>query len=466
LIAERAATLPLDVNARALPGDAGSPPGSATKQRPGAPIRFDQIEQRSGGEGAWLDRQTAAGPADEACAGNRHFLVVLGPFGRFTRRLAASLRAAGARCTRVLLNGGDLLDWGFAHAHVYREGLREWPDWLRRTMLKDCVTDIVLYGDTHPYCAKAARVAESLGVTVHVLEQGYFRPFWITLERNGVNGRSRLPQSPAAYRQAAAEAPGPTAPWLPPLTPPAVRNIAAYHLALCLAAPLFARFRLPYPYSLSRQAVGHVTRYLRQRLFRARDRARLAALLEAPGPLFLVILQRPGDSQLCVHSQFARMDSFIEAVVASFAAHAGPEARLLFKSHPLDHGLEPHRQAVGAAAREAGAANRVFFTEIGDFSSMTPHAAGAVTVNSTAGLVAIEAGLPTLALGKAIYNLPGLTHQGSIDTFWTAAEAPDAGLFDAFRKVVMARTQIAGAYATRRGVDLIVPEATRRLLAS
>ena len=410
-------------------------------------------------------RAVPARVCDKASGRGRHFLFIFGPFGPFTRLLAETLRSTGARCSRVLLNGGDVLDWGPSHACVYRGGLPGWGPWLEEMAAREGVTDLVLYGDTHPYCVEAASVATRLSLTVHVLEQGYFRPFWITLERDGVNGRSRLPRTADAYRDAAAQAPEPTVEWLPPLTPPAARNIFAYHLALWLAAPAFARFRLPYDYTLPRQAFGHAGRYIRQRLRRRADRRRLAELLEKPGPLFLAILQRPGDSQLRLHSEIPGVASFIEQVVVSFAAHAPADARLLFKAHPLDHGLEPHREVVADTARAAGVAGRVFFTDIGDFGAMTTHAAGAVTVNSTAGLAAIEAGLPTLALGMAIYDLPGLTHQGDLDSFWTGGEAPDPALFADFRKVVMARTQVSGAYATRRGIDLIVPEATRRLLA-
>src|SRR5579859_3431154 len=402
---------------------------------------------------------------DDAGGRGRHFLFIFGPFGAFTRRLAENLRSTGARCSRILLNGGDVLDWGLDHAHVYRDGLPGWGRWLEARAAAGGVTDLVLYGDTHPYCVEAAAVAARLSLKVHVLEQGYFRPFWITLERDGVNGRSRLPRTPDAYRRAAADAPEPTVQWLPPLTPPAVRNIFAYHLAVWLAAPAFAKFRLPYDYDLQRQALSHTARYIRQRLFRRRDRRRLTAVLETPGPLYLAILQRPGDSQLRLHSAIPGVASFIEQVVASFARSAPTDARLLFKAHPLDHGLEPHREVLTAAARAAGVASRVFFSDIGDFRAMAGYAAGAVTVNSTAGLTAIEAGLPTVALGKAIYDLPGLTHQGGLDSFWTAGEAPDPEFFAAFRKVVMARTQVSGAYATRRGIDLIVPEATRRMLA-
>jgi capsular polysaccharide export protein len=395
----------------------------------------------------------------------RHFLLVCGPFGPFTRRLGETLRASGARCDRVLLNAGDLYDWGRRHGRFYFGPLSRWGAWLEETIRRDGVTDLILYGDAHPYCVEAAKVGAGLSVKIHVLEQGYFRPFWITLERNGVNGNSGLSKDPGVYRRLAPMMPDPEDVWLPPLTPPAVRKIFLYHAAMILGAPAFPMFRAPYSYPVLRQGLGHVRRYLGQKLFRRRHQSHLNGVLQGEGPLFLAIMQRPGDSQLRVHSGFDSPAAFIDHVVASFAEAAPTNARLLFKSHPLDHGLEPHDRDVRDAAARHGVSGRVFFTDVGDLQAIIPRTTGAVTINSTAGLFAIERGLPTVALGSAIYGMPGLTHQYGLDTFWVAPERPDAQLFEAFRRVVMCCTQVSGAYASRQGVDIAVPNVARRLLA-
>ena len=88
-----------------------------------------------------------------------------------------------------------------------------------------------------------------------------------------------------------------------------------------------------------------------------------------------------------------------------------------------------------------------------------------VTVNSTVGLVALEHGIPTLALAGAIYHLPGLTFQGATDDFWRTPEPPDAPLFACFRRVVMHATQINGGLYCRAGIELAVDNASRVLLA-
>src|ERR1700761_3227472 len=123
----------------------------------------------------------SAGPAANN-NNQRHFLLILGPFGQFTSALAANLRGMGAKCSRVILNGGDLHDWGFNHALPYRGDQQGFGAWLSRTVRREQVTDVVIYGDAHPYCAAAKAAAASLGLSLWVMEQGYFRPFWVTLE--------------------------------------------------------------------------------------------------------------------------------------------------------------------------------------------------------------------------------------------------------------------------------------------
>jgi capsular polysaccharide export protein len=91
---------------------------------------------------------------------------------------------------------------------------------------------------------------------------------------------------------------------------------------------------------------------------------------------------------------------------------------------------------------------------------------GVVTVNSTGGVAALELGKPTVALGCAIYGLPGLAHQGGLDRFWSAPEPPDAALFDGFKRTVIALTQVNGAFASRRGAALAAEGVAQRLLAS
>jgi capsular polysaccharide export protein len=422
-------------------------------------VALKQLEPRDG--------SAASDPVEPApAARERRFLFVSGPFGPFSARLAGRLRAEGARCDRVLLNGGDLFDWGLLHARPYFGDSNGFAGWLRATVQRTGVTDLILFGDCHPYCADARALASGLGLRTHVLELGYFRPHWITLERDGVNANSSLPRSPEAVHAAARTMPDEAPATLRPFGVTVVVRNVVYHLFSYLGWPIFPLYRFPYSHSVVMQMVGHVRGLLAHSLLRGHRKRQLTRLVDTPGPLFLALLQRPGDSQLLRHSPFPTVAAFIEGLVASFARRAPAHARLLFKAHPLDHGLERCDAAVARAAAMEGVADRVFFTGSGDLNRLLDRSHGVITVNSTAGLAAIARDRPTITLGAAIYDMPGLTHQNGLDTFWTRPENPEPRLYQAFRRMVMARTQVNGAFESRQGADLAMPELVRRMLSA
>jgi capsular polysaccharide export protein len=396
----------------------------------------------------------------------RHFLFVSAPFGPFAQEVAEQLEAQGARCSRVILNAGDWLDWRRGGRFTYAGRREGWPVWLRRLIGREAVTDMVTYGDSSAYAVAAIGQARDLGLPVHVLEQGYFRPDWITLERDGVNANSRLPRDPTWHLAQAHRAPEPADEVVGRAMPSAVMWIIRYHVAVYLGAPMFPSFRAGYSRSAILQSLGHIVRFFFRDALVHGHAERRRRLMEAQGPLFLALLQRPGDSQLWRHSEFENTADFLEKVVSSFAAHAPADATLMVRPHPLDPGLEPHERTLRWIAEREGVADRVQFVDDGKLHEILPRIDGAVCVNSTAGLAAIEFGRPTIVLGRAIYDMPGLTHQGGLDLFWREPEAPSAKLYDAFRRVVLATTQVNGAFATPRGRALAAPRVAERLMSA
>ncbi len=145
--------------------------------------------------------------------GNRRFLFLQGPHGPFFRELGEMLRRAGAEVWRVGFNRGDQAYWG-RDGYIPFTGAQ--PDWPARCaalmeqhaalMEQHAITDLVLYGDTRFVHAEAVRLAKARGVCVHVFEEGYLRPWWVTYERGGSNGNSRLMGlGVAAMREALAQ---------------------------------------------------------------------------------------------------------------------------------------------------------------------------------------------------------------------------------------------------------------------
>ena len=96
---------------------------------------------------------------------------------------------------------------------------------------------------------------------------------------------------------------------------------------------------------------------------------------------------------------------------------------------------------------------------------MVRQARGLVTVNSTTGTLALSAGVPVKVLGRAIYDIDGITDQGLLDDFWRQPDAPDPDIYDAFCRTLLDRCLIRGGFASEEGLRLLIDAAFRRLTA-
>jgi capsular polysaccharide export protein len=159
------------------------------------------------------------------------------------------------------------------------------------------------------------------------------------------------------------------------------------------------------------------------------------------------------------------MTEVIATVVESFARHAPAACHLVIKNHPLDMGLVNYAQQIATLASRCGVAGRVHYVETGDLALLLRKARGMVTVNSSAGSLALSLGCPTFALSHAIYALPGLTASEDLAGFWSAPQPPDRLLFRAFRNTVIHATQVNGGFYCPAGIGLAVENTWRRLVA-
>ena len=124
---------------------------------------------------------------------SRRFLFLQGPHGPFFNRLGRMLRAAGAQVWRVGFNRGDAVFWRDRASYIPYTGAPEnWGATCAELFTHYGITDLALYGDMRPIHAQAIALAREHGITIHVFEEGYLRPYWVTYERDGANGNSRL----------------------------------------------------------------------------------------------------------------------------------------------------------------------------------------------------------------------------------------------------------------------------------
>ena len=396
----------------------------------------------------------------------RSFLVLQGTASPFFGRLAVALRHRGHVAHRVNFCGGDLFYAGKGESWNYTHKAEELRAWYADRLQAHRPTDILMFGDCRYIHQCVNPAARDHGVRVHVFEEGYVRPHWVTLEQHGVNGRSLLPRDPAWYREQGRNIPA------APRGRPTGYNLRerALHDIWYRAANVLYQSRFPFykshrPRNGLIEYAGLANRALHSRRHRRHAEDSTGMLLAAGRQYYLFPLQLNSDSQIVEHSPFDGMVSAIDRVMRSFARHAPAQAWLVIKNHPLDTGLIDYRRHASRVAQELGMTGRFVFLDAGHLPTLLEHARGAVVVNSTVGLSALHHRRPLIALGTAIYDMDGLTWQGSLDDFWTQGSEPDTALYRRFLDYVVHTTQINGDFYTRTGMAMATEGAVRRLEA-
>ena len=69
-----------------------------------------------------------------------------------------------------------------------------------------------------------------------------------------------------------------------------------------------------------------------------------------------------------------------------------------------------------------------------------------------------------IVLGDAVYDVPGITHQGSLDGFWSNPEAPDMTLYEAFKQVLHSQCLVRGGLASESATRILIENSVERLL--
>lgn len=325
-------------------------------------------------------------------------------------------------------------------------------------------TDVLMFGDCRAVHRPIHAIAEALGLRVFVFEEGYVRPHWLTLERQGVNGRSSLSRDPAWYLERRAETP--PSPIAGSTGYSLYRRAAhdiIYRLANAVYSSRFPRYRSHRPSNGFVEYGGLAWRAIFQKKYEREANAVTRELIDSQAAYYLLPLQLNSDAQIIEHSKFSGIKDVILEVMQSFVSHAPDGALLVIKNHPLDTGLINYRKFSIGLASSLGIADRVRFIDAGHLPTLLESARGVVVVNSTVGLSALHHRRPLMALGDAIYSMAGLTWQASLDSFWREGQMPDVLLYHAFIDYVIEHTQINGDFYTDSGIAMAISGAIRRL---
>lgn len=385
----------------------------------------------------------------------RVFLFLQGPHGPFFNALSKMLRAAGCDVWRVGFNAGDRAFWFNPASYIpYQGSPEDWPQTLEGLFDDRQVTDIVLYGDTRPIHAEAVAQAKARGIQVHVFEEGYMRPYWVTYERGGSNGNSKLMQMSISDMQQALELSDMEAP-LPPSHWGDMRQHvfygALYHWFVMFRNGDYRKFKPHRSIPVTKEFQLYLQRLLLMPILAAQRRIATWRIRSGGFPYHLALLQLEHDSSFQKHSPFSTMGEFLSEIIEGFASGAPQHHHLVVKAHPLEDGRTPLRREVRRLARDHGISDRVHYVRGGKLAQLLNEARTAVTVNSTAGQQVLWRGIPLKVFGRAVYAKPEFVSTQPLPEFFAAASRPDNRAYKDYRRYLLETSQLPGGFYSRKG---------------
>lgn len=399
----------------------------------------------------------------------RRFLFLQGPHGPFFRQLGDMLRRAGAQVWRVGFNRGDQAYWGAQGFLPFHGTQAEWPTEIESLFNRLEITDLVLYGDTRFIHAEATKQARARGITVHVFEEGYLRPWWVTYERGGANGHSRLMDLSIHEMQKALEHSEIDLVDAPAHWGDMRQHVFygfAYHAWVMLANQAYRGFRPHRALGVRAEFMLYLKRLLSMPFLAVERRIATWRVRTGGFPYHLALLQLEHDSSFQMHSPFSTMTEFLDCTIKGFAEGAPKHHHLVFKAHPLEDGRTKLRSDIRRLATDYGVRDRVHFIRGGKLAGLLNDARSAVTVNSTAAQQVLWRGMPLRVFGDAVYDKPQFVSTQPLPEFFAHPSRPDLRAYRDYRRFLLETSQIPGGFYSSAGRRQLLRQVVDLLLSS
>ncbi|HDR0840880.1 TPA: capsule biosynthesis protein, partial [Pasteurella multocida] len=390
---------------------------------------------------------------DELIEISKNILLLQGPIGAFFMEFSLWLQQHNKTVFKLNLNKGDDFFYSSKRKNTfeYTDSLDYFFDYLNAFCADNRIDSIVCFGDNRKYHQYAKKVAKQLNISFWVFEEGYFRPDYVTLEKNGVNDFSTLPRDANFFLKQALHCPLPPEPLkLAKGFIPLAKLAIQYYINASTGAkyPHYQHHRiLDIKYYIKLWTFSGIKRlcyFLQERS--------LGKKIEKGffDDFFIVPLQVYDDSQVKVHCDYDSVESFLREVLDSFVRYAPKTLNLIIKHHPMDRGFIDYGCVIKEYQTQyPSCKHRILYVHDVPTPILLRKGKGMITLNSTSGISALLHRMPVLTLGRASYNFEGLTYQGNLHSFWHNKALPDAKVFEAYRKYHLSKTQINGSFYSK-----------------
>lgn len=395
--------------------------------------------------------------------------LLQGPIGPFFADFSSALNGFNVRTVRVLFNAGDRHFSKASKEISYTLPKERWSDFLSDLIISEALSVLVLYGDTRFYHRVAVDVATKHDIPVWCFEEGYVRPGYVTFEKGGNNAASPFPNHflsgnlPNDQKHAPCDVGS------------VIRNQIWFAISY-YAVKSWSFHPFPF-YDHHRKGgwlwemVAWVRAGFRKAVTKVTTKDLTAEINRRHGKrLILVPLQVAVDAQVCFHSHFDDIRSFIDCVLEAAQKSLGPGDHILVKHHPMDRGHTHYGHYIRQKVSRLNLTERVSYSHDVNLDELLPNLKSCIMINSTLGLACLQAGVPVACLGKSMLVDVNLAHDGSNLTGFI--KNPDSVTplrkditplrIKDFLSALIAHTQIPGSFYKKR--QIAAAGAARKLL--
>lgn len=385
---------------------------------------------------------------------SQNILLLQGPMGCFFLQFNQWLSKYQKTVYKINFNGGDEYYYPESNANTFAftDKMENFHSFLHNFIEKNNIDSIICFGDTRSMHKIAKQVSLEKNLHFWAMEEGYFRPHFITIEKDGCNYFSPIPLDADFFQEAFKH--------LKEKTYRQSNGVRGAFLKGRVKGFFYlwhlTKNRSKYPhYQHHRNYRAWQSVYLtlkgEMRLlfkYRIKDKLLMKKIIHNQIRNFYILpLQLCDDAQISIHSDFASVEEFLIFVLQSFANYAPPDLNLMVKHHPWDIYLSDYtKQLNDFIKKNPHCKGRIFYIHEMPLPVLLRKGKAMVVMNSTSGVSALLHGMPVKVLGRANYDVTGLTDQNSLANFWHNPMKPDAELFNAFRQYHMNVTQVAGNF--------------------
>ncbi|HBI2854067.1 TPA: capsular biosynthesis protein [Escherichia coli] len=382
----------------------------------------------------------------------KKYLLLQGPMGPFFNDVAELLSSTGRYTISVVFNGGDYFYNRKRDIRCYYQSSKEFSAWLQKLHCDFNFDTILCFGDCRDLHKEAKYWAICRGIRFLVFEEGYLRPQFITLEEGGVNALSSLPREADFYRKQFNVVKSCIIN-LKPLMWKRIWHAMWYYFMGWYYRYEYPNYRHHKSFSIRHEAFCWLRAYWRKGLYFIKEFNVLSKLKgELNQRYYLIVLQVYNDSQIRNHSCYHDVRDYINEVMLSFSRKAPKDTVLVIKHHPMDRGHRQYHPLITQLGKDYSIEERVLYIHDLPMPDLLRHTKGVVTINSTAGISTLTHNKPLKVMGKALYDIDGLTYQDSLDEFWNASFKPDMELFNKFKQYLLWKTQINHVFYGRHKI--------------